>query len=123
MSQRGADDWWQKLYEDPDPGTEPDPGDTLDNRFRSAAVVVTDPAPGAPGRPAAPAPGQPGPAPVPEARSGRTAPPRPPEPLLPGPRRAETPPARADDGGTAPPYSLPPPEYRPAADPVPPPEY
>lgn len=45
MSQQGADDWWQKLYEDPDAGREPDPGDTLDNRFRSAAVVVTEPAP------------------------------------------------------------------------------
>ncbi|MFG2995434.1 protein phosphatase 2C domain-containing protein [Streptomyces sp. NPDC048340] len=53
MSQQGAgaDDWWQKLYEDPDPGAEAaagDPGDTdtLDHRFRSAAVLVTDPAAG-----------------------------------------------------------------------------
>ncbi|MBT2405079.1 MULTISPECIES: protein phosphatase 2C domain-containing protein [unclassified Streptomyces] len=58
MSQQGADDWWQKLYEDPDAGPEPDPGDTLDNRFRSAAVVVTDPA-GPPVPPAEPVlPGQ-----------------------------------------------------------------
>ncbi|MFI7354886.1 protein phosphatase 2C domain-containing protein [Streptomyces avidinii] len=45
MSQQGADDWWQKLYEGPDAGAEPDPGDTLDNRFRSAAGVTTEPAP------------------------------------------------------------------------------
>ncbi len=45
MSQQGADDWWQKLYEGPDAGAEPDPGDTLDNRFRSAAGVTKEPAP------------------------------------------------------------------------------
>ncbi|MGW6708610.1 protein phosphatase 2C domain-containing protein, partial [Streptomyces sp. NPDC054956] len=47
MSQQGAgaDDWWQKLYyEDPDPGPDPDPRDTLDHRFRSAAVLVAPPA-------------------------------------------------------------------------------
>ncbi|MER5871266.1 cell division protein, partial [Streptomyces sp. NPDC002044] len=43
MSQQGADDWWQKLYEDPDAGADPDPGDTLDHRFRSAAVLTTPP--------------------------------------------------------------------------------
>ncbi|MDX3535847.1 cell division protein, partial [Streptomyces sp. MB09-01] len=51
MSQQGADDWWQKLYEDPDAGPEADPGDTLDHRFRSAAGVTADPA-----APASPAP-------------------------------------------------------------------
>ncbi|AWZ12858.1 protein phosphatase 2C domain-containing protein [Streptomyces sp. ICC1] len=41
----GADDWWQKLYyEDPDAGPDPDPRDTLDHRFRSAAVLVAPPA-------------------------------------------------------------------------------
>ncbi|MGW7436574.1 protein phosphatase 2C domain-containing protein [Streptomyces sp. NPDC054849] len=44
MSQQGADDWWQKLYADPEAGPGPDPGDTLDNRFRSAAGVTADPA-------------------------------------------------------------------------------
>ncbi|MFZ3473678.1 protein phosphatase 2C domain-containing protein [Streptomyces sp. 4.24] len=47
MSQQGAgaDDWWQKLYyEDPDAGPDPDPRDTLDHRFRSAAVLVAPPA-------------------------------------------------------------------------------
>ncbi|MEU6215639.1 hypothetical protein ABZ891_37835, partial [Streptomyces sp. NPDC047023] len=72
MSQRGADDWWQKLYEDPeaerpDRDREPDPGDTLENRFRSAAGVTAPPAPGgrplpgqrpASGDPAAPLPEQ-----------------------------------------------------------------
>ncbi|WP_328301475.1 protein phosphatase 2C domain-containing protein [Streptomyces sp. NBC_00435] len=45
MSQQGAgaDDWWQKLYEDPDTGPDPDPRDTLDHRFRSAAVLVAPP--------------------------------------------------------------------------------
>ncbi|MGW0898935.1 protein phosphatase 2C domain-containing protein, partial [Streptomyces goshikiensis] len=57
MSQQGADDWWQKLYEDPDAGPEADPGDTLDHRFRSAAVVVTDPPPARPPDPV-PLPGQ-----------------------------------------------------------------
>ncbi|MEU3911082.1 hypothetical protein [Streptomyces sp. NPDC029721] len=68
MSQQGAQDWWQKLYEDPESGPGPDPGDTLDQRFRSASVLVGDEA-------AAP----PGPGPEP--------------PLLPGPRAAEAPPA------------------------------
>ncbi|MGW0391458.1 protein phosphatase 2C domain-containing protein [Streptomyces sp. NPDC003042] len=65
MSQQGAQDWWQKLYEDPDAGSDPDPADTLDQRFRTAAGVVTEPdTPAA--EPAA-------------------------EPLLPGPRRAAEP--------------------------------
>lgn len=48
MSQQGAgaDDWWQKLYEDPDAGPETDPRDTLDHRFRSAAVMVAPPVSG-----------------------------------------------------------------------------
>ncbi|MCX4528753.1 MULTISPECIES: protein phosphatase 2C domain-containing protein [unclassified Streptomyces] len=66
MSQQGADDWWQKLYEDPDAGPEPDPGDTLDHRFRSAAVVVTPPAPGEPPPPLLPS--QRHPEPPPEGR-------------------------------------------------------
>ncbi|MFD9356180.1 protein phosphatase 2C domain-containing protein [Streptomyces sp. NPDC060031] len=88
MSQQGADDWWQKLYEDPDPGVEPDhgegagDGDTLDHRFRSAAVLVTDPPPG-------PA-GQPGhvPAPDPAVPADR----RPPGAVVPAPRREPVPP-------------------------------
>ncbi|MFI8342822.1 hypothetical protein ACIF8W_22590, partial [Streptomyces sp. NPDC085639] len=68
MSQQGADDWWQKLYEGPDAGAVPDPGDTLDNRFRSAAGVTTEPAPNR-GQPLGRAPGDPpapglGPAPA-----------------------------------------------------------
>ncbi|WP_328928318.1 protein phosphatase 2C domain-containing protein [Streptomyces sp. NBC_00190] len=95
MSQQGAgaDDWWQKLYEDPDAVPEADPGDTLDNRFRSASVLTTDP-----GQAPAPAPGpaEPGPEAVP-ARPPEpppSAPPAPPaaEPLLPGPRRSPPPP-------------------------------
>lgn len=56
MSQRdaGADDWWQKLYEDPDGGPEPDPRDTLEHRFRSAAVLVAPTPVPAPGRPRTP---------------------------------------------------------------------
>ncbi|MFB7173110.1 hypothetical protein ACFCYM_20140, partial [Streptomyces sp. NPDC056254] len=68
MSQQGADDWWQKLYEDPDAGPAPDPGDTLDNRFRSAAGVTADPAEAPPPVPQEPVGGaefRPGPAPWP----------------------------------------------------------
>ncbi|MGE7390652.1 protein phosphatase 2C domain-containing protein [Streptomyces sp. NPDC004126] len=108
MSQQDAQDWWQKLYEDPDAGPAhdpaPDPGDTLDQRFRSASVVlVTDPAPV-------------GEAPVGEAPPGQ-APPEPApsgQPSLPGPRR------EAPAGMAVPP---PPPGYRAAAPPQPqPPE-
>lgn len=71
MSQQGAgaDDWWQKLYEDPDAVPETDPGDTLDTRFRSASVLTTAPPPG----PAVPPP-RPDPTPPP---SGATPPPTP----------------------------------------------
>ncbi|APU42814.1 protein phosphatase 2C domain-containing protein [Streptomyces sp. TN58] len=68
MSQQGADDWWQKLYEDPDAGPAPDPGDTLDNRFRSAAGVTADPAetpPPVPQEPVGEAEFRPGPVPWP----------------------------------------------------------
>ncbi|KIF02904.1 hypothetical protein PL81_27325, partial [Streptomyces sp. RSD-27] len=56
MSQPGAQDWWQKLYEDPDAGTGPDPGDTLDQRFRSASVLVAADGPAPPGPPSLPGP-------------------------------------------------------------------
>ncbi|UUU39333.1 protein phosphatase 2C domain-containing protein [Streptomyces sp. NBC_00162] len=83
MSQQGADDWWQKLYEDPEAGPAPDPGDTLDHRFRSAAGVTTDPgAVSAPGH----EPVRPSPPPAPPK------PPPAPEALLPGPRRSPPPP-------------------------------
>ncbi|WP_328961084.1 protein phosphatase 2C domain-containing protein [Streptomyces virginiae] len=89
MSQQGADDWWQKLYEGPDAGAEPDPGDTLDNRFRSAAGVTTDPAPAtAPAVASATAPAT-GPAPDLAPDPGPPEPPRAPEPLLPGPRQGD----------------------------------
>ncbi|MFF9979510.1 protein phosphatase 2C domain-containing protein [Streptomyces erythrochromogenes] len=87
MSQQGADDWWQKLYEDPEGGPAPDPGDTLDHRFRSAAGVTGDPAgppPPAPPEPVREAERRPGPgrgplpAPRPEPDAGLPA--RPPLP-------------------------------------------
>ncbi|WP_285529607.1 protein phosphatase 2C domain-containing protein [Streptomyces lavendulae] len=82
MSQQGAEDWWQKLYDDADAGGEPDPGDTLDQRFRSAATLMTGPAPDVPSARRAPEPDPPWPpAPpgrVPSARpSPDTPPPRP----------------------------------------------
>ncbi|MFF4453168.1 protein phosphatase 2C domain-containing protein [Streptomyces goshikiensis] len=86
MSQQGADDWWQKLYEDPDAGPEADPGDTLDHRFRSAAVVVTDPPPARP----------PDPAPLPGQR--RSAPAQAPDPKVPPTRRPAAPGAASPDG-------------------------
>ncbi|MYV80108.1 cell division protein, partial [Streptomyces sp. SID1046] len=79
MSQQGADDWWQKLYEGPDAGAEPDPGDTLDNRFRSAAGVTTEPAPAtAPAVASGTAPAT-GPAPDLAPDPGPPEPPRAPE--------------------------------------------
>lgn len=130
MSQQGADDWWQKLYDDPDAGPETDPGDTLDNRFSSAAGLTTEPAP-AP----APAPAReadPGPLPAP----GPPEPPRAPGPLLPGPRQGDAtvqppppmPPVPPPPAGPppAPPLrgapTLPPPRPAPPADPVRPPD-
>ncbi|MCX4806535.1 protein phosphatase 2C domain-containing protein [Streptomyces sp. NBC_01214] len=95
MSQQGADDWWQKLYEGPDAGAEPDPGDTLDKRFRSAAGVTTDPAPAPAAAPATgPAPdfapdAAPDVAPDVAPDPGPPEPARAPEPLLPGPRQGE----------------------------------
>ncbi|MGW6980173.1 protein phosphatase 2C domain-containing protein [Streptomyces sp. NPDC054932] len=101
MSQQGADDWWQKLYEGPDAGPEPDPGDTLDNRFHSAAGVTTDRAPD-------PAPG-PGPAPGLAPDPGPPQPLRAPEPLLPGPRQGDAAPAPAPPVPTPTLPTLPPP--------------
>ncbi|MET9610832.1 protein phosphatase 2C domain-containing protein [Streptomyces sp. NPDC006512] len=88
MSQQGDEDWWQKLYEDPEAGPEPDPGDTLDHRFRSASVLVTDPGPPAPTR--IPPPPRP-----PDAA--------PPGAPLPSPRSARPPSAPAADAPSAPP--------------------
>ncbi|MFG2988564.1 protein phosphatase 2C domain-containing protein [Streptomyces sp. NPDC048257] len=107
MSQQGADDWWQKLYEGPDAGPEPDPGDTLDNRFRSAAGVTTDPAP-AP----VPAPDR-----APDPDRGPPEPPRAPEPLLPGPRQGDAEPAPPP----APPLPTPGPAPTPTLPTLPPP--
>ncbi|WP_030766126.1 protein phosphatase 2C domain-containing protein [Streptomyces sp. NRRL F-2664] len=122
MSQRGADDWWQKLYEDPDAGPAADPGDTLDHRFRSAAGVTADaaaaaPPPAAPQEPVregefGPGPGRgPLPAPRPEPDAGLSA----------GPPRPDA--VRADP--PRPPTAGPVPAPRPAPDalaaPVPPP--
>ncbi|MFE2480897.1 protein phosphatase 2C domain-containing protein [Streptomyces sp. NPDC059389] len=89
MSQQGADDWWQKLYEtpEPDPAATPDPADTLDTRFHSASSLTHQ----------VPPQGQapPGPQGVPpEAGAGAGLPGVPPEPpgapshsVLPRPRR------------------------------------
>ncbi|WP_411107165.1 protein phosphatase 2C domain-containing protein [Streptomyces sp. cmx-4-9] len=99
MSQQGADDWWQKLYEDPDAGPEADPGDTLDHRFRSAAVLVTqaqDP-PGAPGAPPGAPPGPP----------AGEHPPQ--DALLPSPRRSLPPEPRVAPAPAPAPVPPPPP--------------
>ncbi|MEV7595463.1 protein phosphatase 2C domain-containing protein [Streptomyces sp. NPDC089922] len=131
MSQRGADDWWQKLYEDPeaerpDRDREPDPGDTLENRFRSAAGVTAPPAPGggrplpgqrpasgapgaAPGNPAAPLPEQAA-APVAGPRaSDPAAPPPPPPAAVPGARTGHRAPDPGRDRPTVPPVPAGPP--------------
>lgn len=60
MSQQGADDWWQKLYEEPEAVPPLDPGDTLDSRYHSAASLTTppgrEPHPPRGARPTAPGP-------------------------------------------------------------------
>ncbi|MFE5680206.1 protein phosphatase 2C domain-containing protein [Streptomyces erythrochromogenes] len=111
MSQQGADDWWQKLYEDPEGGPAPDPGDTLDHRFRSAAGVTGDPD------------GAPPPEPVREADPGR-GPGRGPLPA-PRPEPDAGPPARSPLPDTVrreparPPVAGPVPAPRPAPDALP----
>ncbi|MFD6231719.1 protein phosphatase 2C domain-containing protein [Streptomyces sp. NPDC060232] len=128
MSQQGADDWWQKLYEDPDAGPAPDPGDTLDNRFRSVAGVTADPAEAPPPAPQEPVrqaefgPGRgPLPAPRPEQDGGLPARPplpdavrrEPPRPPAAGPVPAPRP---APDGlPAAPAVQAPPPPAPPPA--------
>ncbi|MFF3862884.1 protein phosphatase 2C domain-containing protein [Streptomyces sp. NPDC002209] len=109
MSQQGADDWWQKLYEDPDTGPAPDPGDTLESRFHSASAVTSPPDPAVPTpRPAPPGPPEPPPWPAPPGQPpgavppgpppGSVSPGQPPHAVLPGPRReaAPEPPAPRD---------------------------
>ncbi|MFJ4777247.1 protein phosphatase 2C domain-containing protein [Streptomyces sp. NPDC088762] len=125
MSQQGAgaDDWWQKLYEDPDAGPEPDPGDTLDNRFRSASGLTADPAAGPPEPPVPPPPPLPPeppqatlPSPRPEPPS---SPPLPPEPPV---ARDSAPPAREPLPDAGRPESAPPlPASPPPPTPPPPP--
>ncbi|MFE3610226.1 protein phosphatase 2C domain-containing protein [Streptomyces goshikiensis] len=94
MSQQGAEDWWQKLYEDPEAGPEPDPGDTLDHRFRSAAVVVTDAPPARPPEPV-PLPGQRRSAPDPAAADPALPDLTAPDPKVPPTRRPAGPGAAA----------------------------
>ncbi|WP_330333328.1 protein phosphatase 2C domain-containing protein [Streptomyces sp. NBC_00536] len=108
MSQQGdADNWWQKLYEDPDagpadpvdPADQADPTDTLDSRFSSASVLVREPEPGreplaepAAAEAAAPTGYALGDVDVPPAPPPLPPPPlpvMPPLPVLPEPRRAE----------------------------------
>ncbi|MFD7262745.1 protein phosphatase 2C domain-containing protein [Streptomyces sp. NPDC059874] len=120
MSQQGAgaDDWWQKLYEDPDAVPEADPGDTLDKRFHSASSLTTPPGPPAPAapEPAVPAqapPGDPaaGPGPVPAPRPAPPEPqalpweaatpePEPPQAGYPAPPPFPAPPGQAPESAT-----------------------
>ncbi|MFF5707015.1 protein phosphatase 2C domain-containing protein [Streptomyces sp. NPDC012794] len=105
MSQQGAEDWWQKLYEDPEEGPAPDPGETLDQRFRSASVLVAGPEPAGP--------------PLPGPR-------REPPDVSVGAGHGQPPPAVAAPQGlpSVPPPAAPPPGYRiaepPPAPPLPP---
>ncbi|MFE5493415.1 protein phosphatase 2C domain-containing protein [Streptomyces virginiae] len=126
MSQQGADDWWQKLYEDPDAGPAPDPGDTLDHRFRSVAGVTADPVGAPPPAPQEPVreaefgsgPGHgPLPAPRPEPDAGLPARPplpdairrEPPRPPAAGPVPAPRPAPDALPAAPAPAAQAPPP--------------
>lgn len=137
MSQQGAQDWWQKLYEDPDAGPAPDPGDTLEQRFRSASVLVTDPGPPdrSPSESAPPGPSLPGPRREPPAGAGTpavpppppgyraAAPPEPPEPPAPPVPPAPPDPRVAGETGYAQgDVAVPPAPAAPPAPPAPPPE-
>lgn len=107
MSQQGAEDWWQKLYDDPEAGPEPDPGDTLDQRFRSAATLMTGPAADVPSARRAPEPDPPpwppvAPGLVPPARPSPEGPPTRPAAHDPSPGPATAPPAPAPAGPPAP---------------------
>ncbi|MFJ9645828.1 protein phosphatase 2C domain-containing protein [Streptomyces sp. NPDC101206] len=75
MSQQGADDWWQRLYEDAGAGPDPDPGDTLESRYDSAASVTAPLSPPAavaapPGVPPQPGPPDAPPPPLPDGPVG-----------------------------------------------------
>ncbi|NXY97510.1 hypothetical protein HYE82_24670, partial [Streptomyces sp. BR123] len=99
MSQQGADDWWQKLYENPDAGPAPDPGDTLESRYDSAASLTCPPPPPAPVAAPPGVPPQPGPPdaaapPVPP----RTVPSRPVSPDTPARAAGPVPGGREPDG-------------------------
>ncbi|RKT07575.1 protein phosphatase 2C-like protein [Streptomyces sp. 3211.6] len=111
MSQQGAQDWWQKLYEDPHAEPGPDPGDTLDQRFRSASVLVGDDGPAPPGAGPEP-PLLPGPRPAGAAPAG--------PPVAPEPPPGAGPPLRLDKGAPPPRREERLPQPRPEA-PVPPP--
>ncbi|WP_189828846.1 protein phosphatase 2C domain-containing protein [Streptomyces subrutilus] len=138
MSQQGADDWWQKLYEDPDAAAAPDPGDTLDHRFRSAAVLTTPPTvpPQAPPPPpattahppppAAPASGipepppRPSPAPAQQPPRAAAPPPPPPPPAAPaGPQPPPRAPGAAAESAPPPAPPAPPAVAEPSEPPVP----
>ncbi|MFD0269751.1 protein phosphatase 2C domain-containing protein [Streptomyces sp. NPDC127106] len=136
MSQQGADDWWQRLYGDPDAGAAPDPGDTLESRYDSAASLTSPPPPPAPVAAPPGVPPQPGPPDevAPPARPGAAAagqrtpaagpsPAAPPGTGLPSPGESAVVPAQAlpPDAAAppAPPVSVRPGPQAPA--PVPPP--
>ncbi|MET9962020.1 protein phosphatase 2C domain-containing protein [Streptomyces sp. NPDC006326] len=141
MSQQGADDWWQKLYEDPDAGPGPDPGDTLESRFHSAAVLTTPPGVPPPPTAAPPEPAAPPHAVLPGPRrepqhpapglpptAAPHVPPAPPGPALPaGVPGPAAPPGGAPPAPVAPPVPVPPAEgglpgpTAPPAPPAPPP--
>ncbi|WP_030211892.1 protein phosphatase 2C domain-containing protein [Streptomyces bikiniensis] len=102
MTQQG-DSWWDKLYDESAPDTGPTAsGDTLDDRFDTAARATTGPPGGAPAdttvppdaksptRPAGPGPRAAAPAPAPKSTAPEpvpppvpTAPPAPPVPTTP----------------------------------------
>ncbi|WP_432067918.1 protein phosphatase 2C domain-containing protein [Streptomyces sp. C10-9-1] len=112
---RSEDEWWRRLYEEsaPDTGSPPAPaGDSLDDRFDSAAGALSRPPEGGGGPPAgptAPDPRVPGRAAAPEAA--------PPPPVVPPPPPVAPAGAvgRAVDptGGPPAPPEVPPPPARP----------
>ncbi|MCQ6551839.1 protein phosphatase 2C domain-containing protein [Streptomyces sp. C10-9-1] len=118
---RSEDEWWRRLYEEsaPDAGPPPAPaGDSLDDRFDSAAGALSRPPEGAGGPPAgpgAPDPRLPGRAAAPgEAPPPPTAPP--PPPVAPaGAAGCAADPAGGPPPPPAPPETPPPPARPPVA--------
>ncbi|MER5767173.1 protein phosphatase 2C domain-containing protein [Streptomyces sp. NPDC001985] len=131
MSQQAADDWWNRLYEESAPGTEPPEtgGDSLEARFDSALGAMSAPAPEPIRPPVHRAPWEPPldphpspppppetpsePSPSPPAPEAPQPPAAPPSAGAPGSRPWPPPPEAAQPPGAPGPIPVPAPEAHP----------